>query len=48
MALLVLLFLKDRELSVKFQQGLLMVIYDDCPEAYAILLQNKCDEKLIK
>ena len=38
MALLVLLFLKDRELSLQLQQGLLMVIYDDCPEAYAILL----------
>lgn len=25
-----------------------MIIYDDCPEVYAILLQNKCDEKLIK
>lgn len=48
MALLALLFLKDKELSVQLQQGLLMIIYDDCPEAYAILLQNKCDEKLIR
>ncbi|CAL6106087.1 Conserved_hypothetical protein [Hexamita inflata] len=43
-----LLFIQNWDLPTILQQTLCKVLYDDCPEAFAILLQNKCDQKLIK